>query len=621
MFNKMYTIRKSRKLMFQIYNLYRKKRKGLLEAQKEHFQYNLKSLETAIKKNDRETADKIVRKLQELSKDFLKKSPLEKVLDFIFAIIFALAIAVVVRQMWFEFYKIPSGSMRPTLKEGDFLVVSKDDFGINTLGRTGHFYYDSSLMKRGEIVIFSGENMDIEDVDTMYFWLIPGKKQYIKRLIAKGGDTVYFYGGKVYGIDYSGNEITEYSDGKWFDKNEYIPFISFDGKTKFPKPPSYGFFSPMYIYQMNEPVAKLEITDSAQVTGQLFPTEKNPRIKEYQNIWGFRNFAMTRILTNDQAKMYHNVSKNLEKEEFYLEITHNPSLSGAKVIKDEYGRLRPNFNIATSLLPLNNKHLQEIFKHIYTCRFTIKNGYGARYGVKITEDILHFLPKFKNIPNGNYEFINGIAYQVYVTGITKRLKKNHPLNNFNPEYVQKLYNLGIEFDLHFAPKDKNQTFRPSRYAYFRNSDLYLLNYPVVKKSDPLLISFLQNEYKKAADAPKYAPYSPFEDMKAPLKENGELDKEFIKKYGLRIPDKMYLVLGDNHAMSADSRYFGFVPEENIRGGASLIFWPIGSRFGRLLQPHYYIFTFPRIVIWTSAFIVLIISIYFIRRRNRKSLKF
>ena len=42
--------------------------------------------------------------------------------------------------------------------------------------------------------------------------------------------------------------------------------------------------------------------------------------------------------------------------------------------------------------------------------------------------------------------------------------------------------------------------------------------------------------------------------------------EFIQKFGLKIPPKSYLALGDNHAMSADRRDFGFVPEANVRGG-------------------------------------------------------
>ncbi|MCX5712030.1 MAG: signal peptidase I, partial [Candidatus Omnitrophica bacterium] len=35
----------------------------------------------------------------------------------------------------------------------------------------------------------------------------------------------------------------------------------------------------------------------------------------------------------------------------------------------------------------------------------------------------------------------------------------------------------------------------------------------------------------------------------------------------------YFVLGDNSASSQDSRYWGFVPKNNILGKAMLIYWP------------------------------------------------
>ena len=41
-----------------------------------------------------------------------------------------------------------------------------------------------------------------------------------------------------------------------------------------------------------------------------------------------------------------------------------------------------------------------------------------------------------------------------------------------------------------------------------------------------------------------------------------------------VPEDSYFVLGDNSMNSVDSRYWGFVPKENIAGKVFLIHWPI-----------------------------------------------
>lgn len=108
-----------------------------------------------------------------------KKSWLRETVEII---VLALLLAFVIKVFVFELYKIPSGSMIPTLLVGDRIVVVKFVYGprlpfINV--RLPGF----RPPKRGEIVVF----VSPEDP----------KKAFIKRFIASGGETVEISNGKL----------------------------------------------------------------------------------------------------------------------------------------------------------------------------------------------------------------------------------------------------------------------------------------------------------------------------------------------------------------------------------------------------------------------------------------
>lgn len=624
---RLYSLRKSKSLLRQVYHLFvRKKKKLPLETQKE-IQSALEELQQEILEKNREKAAQKAKMTEALASRFLKKTSLEHVRDLFFALIFALIVALFVRQMWFEFYEIPSGSMRPTLKEQDRLVVSKTDFGINYPLRPGHFYFDPKLVQRNSIFIFTGENMDIRDVDTLYFYLFPGKKQYVKRLIGKPGDTLYFYGGQIFGVDEEGHDLSKELQLPSLSSIDHIPFIRFEGNVSAPSS-SQGIYSPVVIYQMNEPVAKLFITTMNEVRGEMFKLTdlRNPSlppITNYSELWGFKNFAMARLLTRDQVKELTDAEPaQMEEGMLYLELKHHPSLSSGKLIRDEFGRLRPSLGISTTLIPLQESHLRTLFAHLYTARFIVRNGFAMRYGMDPSAAGKNaFLPHLPGVPNGCYEFYEGKAYQVQWQGLTKELPPTHPLYRFDPTRLQLLFNIGMEFDMRFAPQTRNQRFFPARYAYFRNHDLYLLGAPILAKEDPTLTQFLSREQQRANLSSAQTPYHPFADSGPPLLQDGTVDAAFIKQYGLKIPSKMYLALGDNHAMSADSREFGFVPQDNLRGGPEWIFWPLGERFGSPNQVPYPWITFPRLFIWGLAVLICLIFWGLHHRKNSLPLKF
>jgi signal peptidase I len=610
-----FSLRKSKRVLRLIHRHYRRKEKALELQSRETIQNHLNALRLSILKKDSVEAKRMAQELERASLRLMPKSAFDKARDFVGGILFALAIAVLIRTMWFELYTIPSGSMRPTLKEEDYLVVSKTDYGINVPLKEAHFYFDPSLVKRGSIIVFNGGEMDIEDVDTTYFYLFPGKKQFVKRLIGKPGDTLYFYGGGIYGIDSEGNPIADLNE---VNRIEHIPFIRFDGKVESVGGAQNGVFSPVIFHQMNIPVAKLSLNSIGTVSGEMLAKGK----AHFSDLWGMKHYAMARLLTKAQLEKIHPTTE-VEEGLLYLELTHHPTLTGGSLTRDEYNRLRPDLALSTSVIPLQERHLKAISRHMTTCRFKVKDGIAWRLGWN-PKDYSAYLPRLPGVPDGTYEIQDGKASKlpfptlpivgIFTNGVTKELPKDHPLYSQDPETIQKLFNLGIEMLNQYNPVAKGQRALPSRYAYFKNGDLYLLGGALVEKTDPTLQTFIAREMEKKSISTTFKPYLPFIDAGPPSIEE-------IRKNGIRIPEKMYMALGDNHAMSSDSRQFGFVPEENLKGGVSFLFSPPGERWGRAPQPSIPHATLPNLTVWTLFIIAAISTSIYYRKKLQKPFEF
>lgn len=625
---KIHSLRKSKKILLLVYHLFRRKRKRLLPAQVNEIQHDLKMLQEEILNKDREKASYLSLKCQDYGTGLLRKTRWEQIRDFIVALFFALAVALVIRQVWFELYEIPTGSMRPTFKEKDRLIVSKTDYGINIPFTSDHFYFDPDLVKRSGIIVFSVENLDVRDPDMLYFYVFPGKKQFVKRLMGRPGDTVYFYGGKIYGIDKEGKDISDQLQLKSIEKIDHVPFIRFEGNITVSEPyssPAGNAYKMAIVYQMNEAVARLTTQTPTHIEGEMLfaPRIHNrnaPHVKNYYELWGMENYATVRIVRKEDIRAFaekHHIT--LEEGKLYLELKHHPDLKHLHLGKDLHGRLRPQFTLSTSILPLDEASLKRLYDNLYTARFMVKNGFAKRYSVGGGGNIgSHNLTRLEGVPDGMYEFYYGQAYEIGWGGIAKKLGPEHPLSQFSVDQARKLFNYGIDFNKYLV---MGPHFETGRFAYFRQGDFYLMGAPVFKKGDPVLEEFISRENKRKEEANPQNPYHPFVDQGPPLNLAGNIDADKIKQYGLLIPPDMYLALGDNFAMSSDSRDYGFVPQGNLRGGPSFIFWPPGDRFGPPPQPSYPWLTVPNGIVWMIALICFCIWYRVHRRHYRLPLKF
>lgn len=122
-----------------------------------------------------------------------KSEPKKESIGEIFrTVVYALIIAMVFRTFLFQAFTIPSGSMKPTLLIGDYLLVSKYSYGYSRFSLPfgsripeglfpGRIF--SAEPERGDVIVFRNpENI---------------KEDYIKRLIGTPGDRVSISAGQI----------------------------------------------------------------------------------------------------------------------------------------------------------------------------------------------------------------------------------------------------------------------------------------------------------------------------------------------------------------------------------------------------------------------------------------
>jgi signal peptidase I len=106
-----------------------------------------------------------------------------KFVEYAEAIVIAILVAFFIRTFVVQAFKIPSGSMKPTLLIGDHLLVNKFIYGVK-IPFVRKTLFSVSEPKRGDVVVF------IYPEDR--------SKDFIKRVIGVSGDTIEIRNKKIF---------------------------------------------------------------------------------------------------------------------------------------------------------------------------------------------------------------------------------------------------------------------------------------------------------------------------------------------------------------------------------------------------------------------------------------
>jgi len=116
----------------------------------------------------------------------------------------------------------------------------------------------------------------------------------------------------------------------------------------------------------------------------------------------------------------------------------------------------------------------------------------------------------------------------------------------------------------------------SKFTYriggIRRADVIVFHYPLNPGKDFVKrVVALDGETVELRDGVVLINDTPIHELYPTALAGGD---RCTSNYGpQRVPSGQLFVLGDNRCNSEDSRFFGFVPDENVVGKALLIYWP------------------------------------------------
>ena len=207
-------IRSSKKLVRTVKVVIRKKRRFMTSREADHAKARILACEEAIERGSLHEIRASRKALGIFFEDNLRSYGKSARRQNVETIVIAVALALAIRAFVFQPFKIPSGSMLPTLLVGDHILINKFVYGTR-IPLTNKIFFPFSEIDRGDIIVFKLSEDNATDFP------MPGKGAfYVKRAVGIAGDEIDISGrdvlinGRAVEQVYAGNY--EYPDQKFF---------------------------------------------------------------------------------------------------------------------------------------------------------------------------------------------------------------------------------------------------------------------------------------------------------------------------------------------------------------------------------------------------------------------
>jgi signal peptidase I len=179
---------KPKSLISEARFLLRKKGHRLDENARNEIEQAISSVEDKAKSGTPEEVIEAKELLHDAIIKHLPRRAADTIAEFFRALVTAIIIALVVRQFIIEPFEIPSGSMTPTLKKDDKILVSKFNYGLN-IPFINAKIFAFHKPQRWDVVVFTTRNIkDASDVE----------RNFVKRVVGLPGETIMIENGEIY---------------------------------------------------------------------------------------------------------------------------------------------------------------------------------------------------------------------------------------------------------------------------------------------------------------------------------------------------------------------------------------------------------------------------------------